>query len=182
MTGSFCTLNNYLPIMKELCKTNKVFPIFSEMVAKQDNRFTYAKDFFNTVAEICGNLPITTIVEAEPIGPKKLLDILIVAPCTGNTLAKLNHAITDTAVLMAIKAHLRNDKPVILAVSTNDALSMNAVNIGGLLNKKNIFFVPYYQDDPITKTRSITADADLIIPTVEFALKGIQIQPIVKGA
>lgn len=182
MTGSFCTLKNYLPVMKTLAENNSILPIFSFSVASSNNRFVNAKEFYQQVWDIAHNQPITTIEDAEPIGPKKLLDVLIVAPCTGNTLAKLNNAITDTPVLMAIKAHLRNDRPVIIAVSTNDALSSNLVNIGGLMYKKNIFFVPMFQDDPKNKTRSMTSDIDLIIPTVESALNGIQIQPIIKGA
>ncbi len=182
MTGSFCTLKSFLPVMKSLTEKNNVVPIFSFSVASSNNRFTKAEEFFREVNDITHNKPIITIEDAEPIGPKKLLDILIVAPCTGNTLAKLNHAITDTPVLMAIKAHLRNDRPVLVALSTNDALSSNAVNLGGLIYKKNIYFVPVFQDDATNKTRSLTADIDLIIPATELALRGIQIQPIIKGA
>ncbi|HEY8423815.1 MAG TPA: dipicolinate synthase subunit B [Clostridia bacterium] len=181
MTGSFCTLRSFLPVMQELTKENNVIPIFSFSVAKLNTRFTKAVDFFNEVYEITQNKPIVTIEDAEPIGPKKILDILIIAPCTGNTLAKLNNAITDTPVLMAAKAHLRNERPLVLALSTNDALASNAVNIGGLLYKKNIYFVPFYQDDPVNKTRSLTADVDMIIPAMESALKGVQIQPIIEG-
>lgn len=181
MTGSFCTLKNVLPIMQTLSKDNNVIPIFSFSVANINTRFTNAADFYNEVYEVTQNKPITTIEDAEPIGPKKMLDIIVVAPCTGNTLAKLNNAITDTPVLMAVKAHLRNDRPVVLALSTNDALSSNAANIGGLMYKKNIYFAPFYQDDYINKTRSLTADIDYIIPAMEMALKGIQIQPIIKG-
>lgn len=182
MTGSFCTLNSFLPVIKTLAENNNIIPVFSFSVANSNNRFTNASEFYQQVTDITHNKPIITIEDAEPIGPKKLLDILIVAPCTGNTLAKLNHAITDTPVLMAIKAHLRNDRPVVIAISTNDALSSNSVNIGGLIYKKNIFFVPMFQDDAVKKTRSITSDIDLIIPTTELALKGVQIQPIIKGA
>ena len=182
MTGSFCTLKNFLPVIKNLADKNNIIPIFSFAVASSNNRYTDAKEFYQEVEGITQKKPIVTIEGAEPIGPKKLLDVLIVAPCTGNTLAKLNHAITDTPVLMAIKAHLRNDRPIVIAVSTNDALSSNSVNIGGLINKKNIYFVPMFQDDAIKKTRSVTSDIDLIIATAELALKGIQIQPMIKGA
>mgnify|MGYP000874271971 CR=1 FL=1 len=182
MTGSFCTLKNFLPVIKNLADKNNIIPIFSFAVASSNNRYTDAKEFYQEVEGITQKKPIVTIEDAEPIGPKKLLDVLIVAPCTGNTLAKLNHAITDTPVLMAIKAHLRNDRPIVIAVSTNDALSSNSVNIGGLINKKNIYFVPMFQDDAIKKTRSVTSDIDLIIATAELALKGIQIQPMIKGA
>jgi len=181
MTGSFCTLKNHLPIIKTLSEQNNIIPIFSFSVANLDTRFTKAANFYNEVYEIAKKKPIITIEDAEPIGPQKLLDIVVVAPCTGNTLAKLNNAITDTPVLMAIKAHLRNDRPVVLALSTNDALSSNAVNIGGLLYKKNIYFAPFFQDDHLKKTRSITSDLELIIPTIELALQGVQIQPIIKG-
>lgn len=182
MTGSFCTLNSFLPVIKTLAENNNIIPVFSFSVASSNNRFTSASEFYRQVMDITHNKPIITIEDAEPIGPKKLFDILIVAPCTGNSLAKLNHAITDTPVLMAIKAHLRNDRPVVIAISTNDALSSNSVNLGGLIYKKNIFFVPMFQDDAVKKTRSITSDIDLIIPTTELALKGVQIQPIIKGA
>jgi dipicolinate synthase subunit B len=181
MTGSFCTLKSHLPIMQALTKENDVIPIFSFSVANLDTRFTKAHDFYNEVYEITQNKPITTIEDAEPIGPKELLDILVAAPCTGNTLAKLNNAITDTPVLMAIKAHLRNNRPVVLAVSTNDALGSNAANLGGLLFKKNIYFVPFSQDNHINKPRSLIADLGMIIPAMESALKGVQIQPIIKG-
>jgi dipicolinate synthase subunit B len=181
MTGSFCTLKKHLPIIKTLSEHNNIIPIFSFSVANLDTRFTKAVDFYNEVYEIAKNKPIVTIEDAEPIGPQRLLDIVVVAPCTGNTLAKLNNAITDTPVLMAIKAHLRNDRPVVLALSTNDALSSNAVNIGGLLYKKNIYFAPFYQDDHLKKTRSITSDLESLIPTIELALQGVQIQPIIKG-
>ncbi|HEY8443432.1 MAG TPA: dipicolinate synthase subunit B [Clostridia bacterium] len=181
MTGSFCTLKSHLPIMQSLTKDNNVIPIFSFSVASLNTRFTNAAEFFNEVYEITQNKPIITIEDAEPIGPKELLDILVVAPCTGNTLAKLNNAITDTPVLMAIKAHLRNNRPVVLSISTNDALGSNAANLGELLFKKNIYFVPFFQDNHVNKPRSLTADIDMIIPTMESALKGIQIQPIIKG-
>lgn len=182
ITGSFCTLKRILPCMKELIKLgNKIIPIFSYSVTDTDTRFYLAKEFRKEVISITQEQPICTIVEAEPIGPKGLLDILLVAPCTGNTLAKINYAITDTPVTMAVKAQLRNNRPVVIAVSTNDGLSANAKNVGELLNKKNIYFVPYSQDDYIKKTRSLVCDFSKIKDTVYYAMKGIQIQPILKG-
>lgn len=181
ITGSFCTFKQILPFLKELVdKGHNVIPIFSYSVLETDTRFYKAKDFRQEVYNITGKEPISTIVDAEPIGPKRLLDILVIAPCTGNTLAKINHAITDTPVLMATKAQLRNNKPVVIAISTNDGLSTNAKNIGELLNKKNIYFVPYSQDDYSKKHRSTVADFSLISETIELAFKGIQIQPIIK--
>ena len=122
-----------------------------------------------------------TIAQAEPIGPKSLLDILVIFPCTGNTLAKLCSGITDSPVLMAAKAHLRNDKPLVISVSTNDALGINMKNIGALMNMKNIYFVPFWQDDPVKKPNSMIADTSLLIPTVEKALEGRQYQPVIRG-
>ncbi|MCL2847156.1 MAG: dipicolinate synthase subunit B [Firmicutes bacterium] len=179
ITGSYCTFNKTLQQMKMLSKHNEVFPIFSFSI-KADTRFFISSDFYQAVYNITGKKPIDTIVDAEPIGPNKSLDILLIAPCTGNTLAKLAYSITDTPVLMASKAHIRNDRPLVLAVSTNDALSGSAKNIGHLLNYRNIFFVPMSQDDPIKKTRSIVADFDLIESTLAEALQGRQIQPIYK--
>lgn len=182
ITGSFCTLKQILPYIEKLKTTgHNITPIFSYSVSDTDTRFFLAKEFRRAVTAICGREPMCTIVEAEPIGPQNLLDVLVIAPCTGNTLAKINHAITDTPVLMAVKAHLRNNKPVVIAVSTNDGLSANAKNIGDLLNKKNIYFVPYAQDDCIKKQRSLVADFSLIEDTITGALEGIQIQPILKG-
>lgn len=181
MTGSFCTLGSMFDVMEQLAENNSLIPIVSEAVAKTDTRFGTAKDNLERIRQITQSYPITTIAEAEPLGPQKKLDIIVAAPCTGNTLAKLAHGITDTPVLMAIKAHIRNDRPVVLAIYTNDALSNNAVNIGLLLNKKNIFIVPFYQDDHEKKPRSINSDTSLIIPTMEYALEGVQLQPIIKG-
>jgi len=182
ITGSFCTLKQILPYIKQLVDMgNEVTPIFSYSVTDTDTRFFLAKQFRKEVVDITGEEPICTIVDAEPIGPKNLLDVLVVAPCTGNTLAKINHAITDTPVTMAVKAHLRNNMPVVIAISTNDGLSANAKNLGELLNKKNIYFVPYMQDDYVKKTRSVMADFSLIAETIDGALEGRQIQPIIKG-
>jgi dipicolinate synthase subunit B len=178
-TGSFCTLRESVKALKALSEYNiKIMPIFSEVVYSTDTRFGKAEDFKNEVEEICKNKIIHTISGAEPIGPKNLLDILVVAPATGNTLAKNALGITDSAVTMAIKAHLRNNKPVVLGIATNDALGSSAKNIGLLHNTKNIFFVPYRQDDPQNKNNSLICDFSLIPKTVEEALKGKQIQPI----
>lgn len=180
-TGSFCTLMSVFEQMSRLTEIcDKVVPIFSDAVTQWDTRFVKARDFYDMVYKKTDTKPITSICDAEPIGPKKLLDAVIVAPCTGNTLAKLANGITDTPVLMAVKAHLRNCRPVIIAVSSNDALGANAENIGKLLNRKNFYFVPMQQDSPKGKPCSIVADFDMIIPTIEAALNEKQIQPIYK--
>jgi dipicolinic acid synthetase, B subunit len=182
ITGSFCTFKRILPIIKDLVsKGNAVFPIFSFSTASLDTRFYKAADFHRDVKEITGNEPVATLAAAEPFGPSNMLDIIIVAPCTGNTLAKLNNAITDTPVLMAAKAHLRNNKPVLIGVSTNDGLSANAKNIGELLNKKNIYFVPFSQDNPIEKTSSLVAHFELTEEAAVSAVKGVQLQPVLRG-
>ena len=181
ITGSFCTFKKILlPIKKLVEKENNVVPIFSYAVSSMDTRFYVAKDFENEIIKITGNKPIKTIVEAEPIGPQKLLDLVIIAPCTGNTLGKLAHAIIDTPVLMAAKAHLRNNRPLLIGVSTNDGLSNSARNIGDLIAKKNIYFVPYRQDNCIKKENSLVADFDLVVESAEYALQGKQLQPTIK--
>lgn len=180
LTGSFCTLKNSIEALKKLSEYDiKIKPIMSETVYNTDTRFGKAQDFINQVEEICNQKVIHDIVSAEPIGPKNLLDILVVAPATGNTLAKNALGITDTCVTMAIKAHLRNNKPVVLGIATNDALGASAKNIGLLHNTKNIFFVPYRQDDPRGKNNSLICDFNLIPQTVEAALKGKQLQPVI---
>ncbi len=153
-------------------------PLFSSAAAGIDSRFGTAADHLAQAAEICGHTPLTTISQAEPIGPKKLFDALIVAPCTGNTLAKLAHSIADTPVTMAVKSHLRNGRPVILAISSNDALGGGAENIGRLLARKHFYFVPFGQDDPLGKPTSMIADFPRIPQTLEAALEGKQIQPL----
>ncbi len=178
ITGSFCTFERILPELKKLSEENQVFPVLSFNAAKMDTRFFKAADFFEKVWEITSNKPITSIESAEPFGPKNKMDIMIIAPCTGNTLAKLNHAITDTPVLMACKAHLRNSLPLLIALSTNDGLSANAKNVGELINKKNIYFVPFTQDDHIGKIHSLVANYSLLISAAEEALIGRQIQPV----
>lgn len=179
ITGSFCTHKTILDTLEKLVKDGAdVYPIFSENVSKTTTRFMEAEELRKKVSEITGREPICSIKDAEPIGPKKLLDVMAVVPCTGNTLAKLACAITDTPVLMACKSHLRNDRPVVIAVSTNDALSGNAKNIGALLGKKNYYFVPMRQDDPTNKPFSVVADFNKLNETIVYATRGIQIQPI----
>lgn len=179
LCGSFCTLKSSVEALRELSKQDiKIRPIMSEIVYNTDTRFGKAKDFIDEIEEICGEKIIHTIKEAEPIGPKKLLDIIVVAPCTGNTIAKTALGITDTAVTMAVKAHLRNDRPVVLGISTNDALGGSAKNIGLLQNTKNIFFVPYSQDNAEKKPNSLVCDFGKIEDTVLSALEGKQIEPI----
>ena len=179
ITGSFCTYEKIKEVLRILMKQNlHVIPIFSEEARGLDTRFGKAEDFVKEVREITSEQGICTIPQAEPIGPFGFLDILVIAPCTGNTLAKLTQSIVDTPVLMAAKAHLRNDNPLVIAPSTNDGLSGSAKNIGYLLNRKNCFFVPFRQDNPITKPRSVVFDPTYIKKTLEYALDGEQIQPI----
>ncbi len=179
LCGSFCTIAEAIKQMRIIADSGiNIIPIMSEIVYSTDNRFNNAEELRNKVEEICKNKIIHSVSSAEPIGPKKLLDVLIVAPCTGNTLAKLANGITDTSITMAVKAHLRNARPVILAPATNDGLSCAAQNIGRLLNYKNIYFVPYGQDDAKNKATSLIADFTLIPKALEAALQGKQIQPI----
>ena len=178
MCGSYCTFAKIYPVMEELTKTHRVIPIFSDNVQRTDSRFGDAAEFYDKAFQITGAEPICSILEAEPIGPKKLLDALVIAPCTGNTLAKLAHSIADTPVTMAAKSHLRNGRPVVVAVSTNDGLAGAAENIGRLLVRKNYYFVPFGQDDPSGKPTSLVAHFEKIPETVELALKGVQIQPL----
>ena len=181
-TGSFCTYEKAMKELQNLIKTGAdVQCIFSEHSQEIDSRFGTAKEFLERAKEITGKPVIKTIAQAEPIGPKSLLDLLVIFPCTGNTVAKLANGITDTAVLMAAKAHLRNEKPLVISLSTNDALGMNMKNIGILLNAKNIYFIPFGQDDPIKKPNSMVAHTKLLIPTLESALDGIQYQPVIQS-
>ncbi|MGM9601683.1 MAG: dipicolinate synthase subunit B [Faecousia sp.] len=182
MCGSFCTFHKVFPIMEELAKEHHVIPIFSQAVCDTDSRFGTAKTFWYKAIDICGQPPLYTLNQVEPIGPKKMLDALIIAPCTGNTLAKLSRSIADGPVTMAAKSQLRNGRPVILAVSTNDALAGAAENIGRLLNKRNYYFVPFGQDDPVKKPASMVADFTKIPQTLHEALGGRQIQPILLGS
>jgi len=179
MCGSFCTYASVFPVMKALASTYSIIPIFSHSAYTLSSRFGSAKEHIALAEGICGKSPLHTIPEVEPIGPKKMLDALIIAPCTGNTLAKLAHSIADGPVTMAAKSHLRNGRPVLIAVSTNDALAGAAENIGRLLNKKNYYFVPFGQDDPAKKPTSMVADFNLIPQALEAALDGKQLQPII---
>ena len=179
LTGSFCTFKNTIPHIKKIVENGAdVLPIMSFNAYTVDSRFGKAKDFIEEIEDITHKKIIHTIEEAEPIGPNNLTDIMIIAPCTGNTLSKLTSGITDGPVLMAAKSHLRNNNSLVIAVSTNDGLSGNASNIGTLLNRKNYFFVPFKQDNPITKPRSIVFSPEYIVKTLEQALDKTQIQPI----
>ena len=178
MCGSFCTLRQAIKEIKSLRDAGAdVTPIMSPIVYETDTRFGNCKDFIAEVEGLCGKSVIHTVKD-EPIGPKKLFDVLVAAPCTGNTLGKLANGITDTSVTMALKAHLRNERPVVLAVATNDALGASAKNIGLLFNSRHIYFVPFSQDDAFGKPKSLIADFPKITQTVESALKGIQLQPV----
>ena len=178
MCGSYCTFAKVFPVMEKLAEEHRVIPIFSDNVQKTGSRFGEPAEFYDRAFRITGVEPICSIPEAEPIGPKKLLDVLVIAPCTGNTLAKLAHSIADTPVTMAAKSHLRNGRPVVVAVSTNDGLAGAAENLGRLLARKNYYFVPFGQDDPKGKPTSLVAHFEKIPETVELALKGVQIQPL----
>ncbi len=179
LTGSFCTFRATIKEMEKLVKMGcHVFPIMSFNSYQLDTKFGKAQDFIDEIEALTGNKIIHTIQTAEPIGPKKMFDILIVAPCSGNTIARLSHDIIDTPVAMAVKSHLRNERPVVIGISTNNGLSGAAENIGRLLNRRNYYFVPFKQDNPITKPRSIVCDFSYITKTLEYALEGEQIGPI----
>ena len=178
MCGSFCTFSKVFPIMEQLAKKHDLIPIFSDTTYCTDSRFGSAEEHIARAATICKTEPLHTIAQVEPIGPRKLLDVLVIAPCTGNTLAKLAHSIADGPVTMAVKSHLRNGRPVLVAVSTNDALAGAAENIGKLLSRKHYYFVPFGQDDAIEKPTSMVADFIKIPEALEAALAGRQIQPI----
>ena len=180
VTGSFCTFKAVFPQMQKLVEQGcRVVPIMSEHAYSTDTRFGRAADWIARAEEITGEKVIHTIAQAEPIGPKKLLDLLIVAPCTGNTLGKLACGIYDTAPTLAVKSHRRNERPVLIAVSTNDALAMSAASIGMLQSRKGIYFVPYRQDDCVEKPASCVADFAQILPAAQAALEGRQHQPVV---
>lgn len=178
LCGSFCTYAQVFPVMEALAKDHTVIPIFSFTSAATDSRFGRAGYFLAQAEAICGMPPLLSIGDVEPIGPKKLLDVLVIAPCTGNTLAKLAHSIADTPVTMAAKSHLRNGRPVVVAISTNDGLAGAAENIGRLLARKHYYFVPFGQDDPEKKPTSMIADFDLLPGTIEEAVNGRQLQPM----
>lgn len=179
LTGSFCTFEKTVVQMRRLIeKGHRLIPILSETAYSTDTRFGKAQDWNKMIEELCGHEIWHTIVQAEPIGPHRLVDLMLIAPCTGNTMAKMAHGITDTAVTMAAKSHLRAGGPVLLAISTNDALSTAAQNLGRLLNTKNIYFVPIAQDDPENKPNSAVADFDLLLPAALSAVQGKQLQPV----
>ena len=177
--GSFCTMSKALDALEQTAaRFGRVAPIVSETVASTDTRFGAAHDFMREMERICGRRVISTVAGAEPIGPKGLLDVLVICPCTGNTLAKLAHGVTDTAVTMAAKAHLRNGRPLVICPATNDGLTGSAPNLGTMLNRKNVYFVPFGQDDCAGKPASLVADFTLVPDAVEAACRGEQLQPI----
>jgi dipicolinate synthase subunit B len=180
LTGSHCTFDEVMPQIQRFIDAGaKIIPIASHTLMTTDTRFGTSEHWQQQLKDITGNDIISTIVSAEPLGPSKLLDVLVIAPCTGNTTSKLANAMTESAVLMAAKAQMRNQRPLVLAISTNDGLGLNAANIAKLLITKNIFFVPYGQDAPIAKPNSLVARMDLIMPTCESALQGKQFQPMI---
>ena len=179
--GSFCTHAKAMEALEQVkARFSTVIPIVSECTAVTDTRFGPAHELMREMERICDRRVISSIREAEPIGPKKLLDLLIIAPCTGNTLGKLACGITDTAVTMAAKAHLRNQRPLLIAPSTNDGLTASAPNLGALLSRKYIYFVPFGQDDPVKKPTSLVADFSLVADAAQAALEGRQLQPLLR--
>ena len=178
LCGSYCTYSRVMEVAEQLCDVYDVVPILSEHAASTDSRFGKAQDFREQLERFSGKPVIDTIAAAEPFGPKKLLDALVIAPCTGNTLAKLSGGVTDSTVTLATKAHLRNGRPVLLAIASNDALAGNAENIGRLLARKHYYFVPFGQDDPDGKPCSLVADMAQLRPALEAALQGRQLQPL----
>ena len=179
MCGSFCTLKRVMDVMEELVQLGyDVLPIMSQSVSSTDTRFGKASEIIKKTEDICQKRVITSITAAEPIGPRGLTDIMLVAPCTGNTAAKLANAVTDTPVTMAVKSHLRQQKPVVLAFASNDALGGSAQNIGKLMNMRHIYFVPMSQDDPLKKPNSLVAHFEKIPQALKSALNGTQLQPV----
>lgn len=180
--GSFCTHAAAMGALEQLkARYSHIIPIVSETTSDTDTRFGTAHDLMREMERICDHRVISTIKQAEPIGPQSLLDLLVIAPCTGNTLGKLAHGISDTAVTMAAKAHLRNGRPILLAPSTNDGLAASAQNIGALMARKYIYFVPFRQDDPIKKPASLVSDFSLTVEAAAAALEGRQLQPVLLG-
>jgi len=176
LTGSFCTFSKSIKVLEDLVRAgHEVTPVMSQNAYSTDTRFGDAADIQNRIIEITGNSIIHTIQQAEPIGPKKMFDVLAIVPCTGNTLAKLAAGIADTSVTMAAKSHLRNSRPVVIGVSTNDALGAAAKNIGNLLNYKNFYFVPFGMDNCIMKPKSMVCDFDMVQKTIELAYEGKEI-------
>lgn len=177
--GSYCTYEKVFSAMEELCEVFDVLPIMSETAAKTDSRFGKAEDHIKRLEAMTGKAVVKTIADVEPLAPAGKMDVLLIAPCTGNTMSKLSLGITDSAVLMAAKGMLRNGKPVVIGFSTNDGLSGSAPAIAALLNKKNVYFVPFNQDDPVKKPFSLASDFDLAADAIDCALKGVQLQPII---
>lgn len=179
LTGSFCTFSAVLPQIEKITASGiEIVPIMSEKAYSTDTRFGTSAEFISKIEKMTGNKVLHRQTEVEPIGPKKMIDALVIAPCSGTTAAKIANAISDTTVSLAAKSTLRNNYPVILAISTNDGLAGSAKNIGLLLNTRGIYFVPYRQDDPDKKPRSVVADMNLILPTLSSAMAGRQLQPI----
>ena len=180
LTGSYCTFDTIMDVLKDMVTTFHIVPIFSYQSYETDSRFGSAESFIKKVEEITGNKILHTIPDVEPIGPTGYLDALVIAPCTGNTLAKLCNGITDSPVLMAAKAHLRNEKPLIISLSTNDALGINFKNIGEIMNMKNIYLVPFSQDNYVKKPNSMISHTELIPETILSALMQKQLQPVIR--
>lgn len=182
ITGSFCTFGRVKNELEKMAEAGAdITPVFSFNTQITNTRFADAGKFVNEIEKICGKAGMKTIAQAEPVGPKALFDVMVIAPCTGNTLAKLCAGITDSPVLMAAKAHLRNERPLVISVSTNDALGINFKNIGHLMNMKNVYFVPFGQDDPVKKPKSMIGDMSKIPDAVEAALEGRQLQPVISN-
>ena len=181
LCASYCTFEKAIEALARVRREYRdVTPIMSEKAYSTDTRFGDAAGFVERIEALCGKRVIHTIKDAEPIGPGALFDVLVIAPCTGNTLAKIACGITDSSVTMAAKAHMRNGRPVLVGVSTNDALSVNARNIGALLDRKNVYFIPFYQDDPLGKPASLIADFDAMEAAIDAALAGRQLQPLLE--
>lgn len=178
MCGSFCTHETAIGVLQSLAINYDVVPILSFTAAETDTRFGRASELYQKICGICGREPIMTIREAEVLGPSSPLDMLLICPCTGNTLAKLACGITDTPVTMAAKAHLRCDRPTVIALASNDSMSANFSNIGTMLNRKNVYFVPMRQDDPLSKPHSLVADFGLCAASIDSAVSGVQLRPL----
>lgn len=179
LCGSFCTLSKSVEVLARLRERGyDVLPIMSDITATTDTRFGKASDFIDRIETLCGRSMVRSIPDAEPLGPKTPLDALVICPCTGNTLAKIANGITDTPVCMAAKAHLRSDRPLLITLASNDAMSANLRNIGTLLSRKSVYFTPLYQDDPISKPHSLVADFTLVPDALEAAMEGRQMRPL----